>query len=103
MIKHVVMWRFKPEAEGQDKEANMARLAEQLLALRAVIPELESMEIGTDIGIGRDPYDMVLITTFENEEAMHRYENHPAHKAVSAFCGLIREGRASVDFEFERA
>lgn len=103
MIKHIVMWRFKAEAEGQPKEVNLKKHAENLLALRAVIPELESLEIGTDIGIGRDPYDMVLITTFENVEAMHRYENHPAHQAVAAFCGLVRESRASVDFEFERA
>ncbi|MDD2534823.1 MAG: Dabb family protein [Eubacteriales bacterium] len=103
MIKHIVMWRFPAEADGKSKAENMAQLTESLFALRAIIPEIESMEIGTDIGIGRDPFDMVLVTTFENEEALERYQEHPEHKLVSAFCGRIRESRASIDFEFERA
>lgn len=102
MIKHIVMWKFKPEAEGQTKQQNMDQLAESLLALRPIIPELQSMEIGQDIGIGRDSYDMVLITTFADEAALERYQHHPEHKLVSALCAKIRDERASVDFEFER-
>jgi len=102
MIKHVVMWKFKAEAEGQTKAQNMDQLAEALLALRPIIPELESMEIGQDLGIGREPFDMVLITTFADADALDRYQHHPAHKAVSAFCARIRDERATVDFEFDR-
>ncbi len=102
MIKHIVMWKFKAEAEGQTKVQNMEQVAESLLALRSIIPELESMEIGQDLGIGREPFDMVLITTFADAEALERYQHHPAHKAVSAFCAKVREARATVDFEFDR-
>ena len=102
MIKHIVMWKFKAEAEGQTRQQNMDQLAESLLALRPIIPELESMEIGQDLGIGREPYDMVLITTFADEEALARYQHHPAHQAVSGFCAKIREERTTVDFEFDR-
>jgi hypothetical protein len=102
MIKHIVLWKFKDEAEGQTKDQNMDQLAESLLALRAVIPELESMEIGADIGVGRDTFDMVLVTTFADEQALARYQEHPAHKAVSEFCGKVRSDRASIDYEFER-
>lgn len=102
MIKHIVMWKFKEQAEGQTKEQNMKHVAESLMNLRAVIPELESMEIGQDIGLGRDPFDMVLITTFADAEAMDRYQHHPEHKTVSTFCAKVREDRATVDYEFDR-
>jgi len=56
------------------------------------------MEIGEDIKIGRDPWDMVLIMTFDDAEALGLYQNHPAHKAVSAFVAKVRSNRACVDF-----
>ncbi len=38
------------------------------------------MEIGQDIGVGRDTFDMVLVTTFDDAEALERYQHHPAHR-----------------------
>ena len=98
MLKHIVMWRFQGQAEGKSKQEHMAWIKEHLLALQPVIPELLSMEIGQDIGVGRDTYDMALVTTFENAETLAFYQNHPAHKAVSAYVGKVRIARASVDY-----
>ena len=42
-------------------------------------------------------YDAVLISEFENREALERYKNDPRHKAVSALCKSIRTDRAAVD------
>ena len=98
MIRHVVMWSFLDEAEGAAKKANMARIRESLLALQPVIPEILEMEIGEDIGIGRDTWDMVLITCFDSAAALEHYQHHPAHKAVSAFVAKVRKNRACVDF-----
>ena len=50
MIKHVVMWRFKEEAEGRTKLENMEELKRQLLALIPLIPEIKKMEILTKSG-----------------------------------------------------
>ncbi len=98
MIRHVVMWSFQDQAEGADKKANMARIRESLLALRPIIPEILDMEIGEDIGIGRDTWDMVLITTFASAETLNHYQHHPDHKAISAFVAKVRQNRACVDF-----
>ena len=100
MIKHIVMWTFSDQAEGKSRQENMELVSQSLLDLKPVIPEILSMEIGQDIGVGRDPYDMVLITTFADEEALERYQQHPSHKAVSAYVGKIRTARGVVDFHF---
>ena len=37
MIRHVVMWKFKAEAEGKTREENMAIVRERLYALLPVL------------------------------------------------------------------
>lgn len=100
MIKHIVLWTFREQAEGHSKQENIDFVKASLLALRPVIPELLSMEIGQDIGVGRDTCDMALVTTFADAAALEIYQNHPAHKAVSAYVAKVRVSRACVDFEF---
>ena len=98
MIKHVVMWKFHDQAEGKSREENMAFIRAKLTALKPVISQLLSMEIGSDTGVGRDTYDMVLITTFENTDALEAYQQHPEHKKVSEYVAKVRKARACVDF-----
>lgn len=98
MLRHVVMWTFKDQAEESGKKASMARIRDSLLALRPVSPEILQMEIGEDIGIGRDLWDMVLVMTFADAAALDRYQHHPEHKKVSAFVATVRDRRACVDF-----
>jgi hypothetical protein len=98
MLRHVVMWTFKEMAEGADKNANMGRVRDALLALKPIIPEIRQMEIGEDIGIGRDPWDMVLVMGFDDAAALGRYQHHPEHKKISGFVAKVRDMRACVDF-----
>ncbi len=98
MIKHIVMWRFKEYAQGNTKSENMRLFREGLEALTAIIPELKTLEIGTDELKSESSYDMIMISTFDSFEALDTYKNHPEHKKVSAFCKEIRENRTAVDF-----
>ena len=43
MIRHIVMWKFKEEAEGKTKRENMLFVKDQLYALPALIPEIKKM------------------------------------------------------------
>ncbi len=92
MIKHVVMWKFKP---GQ--EAAMHRFLEALAALKDEIQEIRSMEIGVNQNSGNNA-DAVLIMTFDSMEALEKYKTDPRHVRVSALCREIREERRAVDF-----
>ena len=100
MIIHVVMWKFKENAEGCGKMENAARIKEMLEALDGVIPQIQSLEVGLNIN-GRDPkaYDAVLVCRFRNMEDLELYKSHPEHKKISAFCKLVRESRVAVDYE----
>lgn len=100
MIIHVVMWKFKENAEGCGKMENAARIKEMLEALYGVIPQIQSLEVGLNIN-GRDPkaYDAVLVCRFRNMEDLELYKSHPEHKKISAFCKLVRESRVAVDYE----
>ena len=93
MIRHIVMWKFRPGTEAEQK-----RFLDGLRSLQGVIPQLLKSEVAVNVGEGN--YDAVLISEFESLEALDTYKNDPRHKAVSALCKSIRTDRAAVDYEF---
>ncbi len=99
MITHIVMWKFLEEAGGRTRAENMARVRVLLESLPPVIPQILSLELREDIGVDRDPFDMVLITRFANLADLQIYQNHPEHQAVSRFVTQVRSQRAVVDYE----
>lgn len=98
MIKHIVMWKFKDEAEGKTRKENMAKAKEILFALVDIIPELKKMEIGEDITHSDMSMDLVLLTEFETVEDMKIYAVHPEHLKVSKFIRSVIETRRVIDY-----
>ena len=96
MIKHIVLWKLKPEAEGHTAQENALWIKEHLEALMGVVSELLSCEVGINIVDGN--YDACLISTFESLEALDVYKKHPAHIEISTYCKKIRESRVACDF-----
>ena len=92
MVKHIVMWKFKP---GTEKEMN--EFLEGLRGLYGVIPQIREQEIGVNCAPGN--YDAVLISLFDDMEALGTYKNDPRHVAVAGLCKAIREDRVAVDYE----
>ena len=92
MIRHIVMWKFRPGTETERRQ-----FLDGLMGLQGVIPELLKCEVAEAVG---DSYDAVLVSEFESLEALLRYNNDPRHQAVSALCKSIRTDRAAVDYEF---
>lgn len=78
MLVHIVMFQFKEE----NKEANLARVKAMLEALPQKIDTLKSMEVGIDISRSERSFDMVLISTFDDQEGLNVYAPHPAHQEV---------------------
>lgn len=93
MIRHIVMWKFRPDTEAEQKA-----FLEGLRGLQGVIPQLKRSEVAVNVGQGN--YDAVLVSEFESLEALDAYKNDPRHKAVSALCKSIRTDRVAVDYEF---
>lgn len=99
MLKHIVMWRFVDGAEGKSRLEHARWMKEHLEALVGIVPQIRSMEVGVNCATGVNSYDAVLISVFDNKEAMEAYKVHPAHVAVSDYCKKVRESRVDVDFE----
>ena len=93
MVRHVVMWKFRPGCEAQ-----AAEFMEKLAALQGVIPEIRAMQVVKDASGREDYYSAMLISDFDSFEDLNTYQNDPRHKAVSALCKEIRESRAAVDY-----
>jgi quinol monooxygenase YgiN len=100
MIKHIVIWRLKEHAEGQDRNTNARQIKEQLKALRGVIPGLVKLEVGLELD---NPHaeqgHVVLYSVFENRVSLQTYASHPQHKKVAAFIKAVAEERRCVDYE----
>lgn len=96
MIKHIVMWKFKDEAQGASRDENIAKAFEMLTALSERLDIIKHLEVHKNEGKGS--FDAVLITEFESFEDLAAYTVHPEHKKISAFVSSVREDRASVDY-----
>lgn len=92
MIKHVVMWKFRPGTEAEQEQ-----FLGGLRALQGVVPQLLQSEVARNVGARN--YDAVLVSEFNSLEDLEAYKNDPRHKAVSALCKSIREDRVAVDYE----
>lgn len=93
MIRHIVMWKFRPGTEAEQEQ-----FLTGLRGLQGVVPQLLCSEVAVNVGEGN--YDAVLVSEFESLEALEAYKNDPRHKAVSQLCKSIRVDRVAVDYEF---
>lgn len=99
MLKHIVMWQLKDEAEGNPRSANAELVKDKLEALQGRIPGLVSIEAGLDVSRTDSSADVVLYSEFESREALEAYQVHPEHEAVKAFIGAVTAARWVVDYE----
>lgn len=99
MLKHIVMWRFKDGAKGKSRVQHATWVKEHLEALMGVVPQIRSIEVGVASYQSDTSYDAVLISTFDNKEALDSYKVHPAHVAVAQYCEEVRESRVDIDYE----
>ena len=93
MIRHIVMWKFKPGTEEQ-----MQEFITRLRGLQGVIPQLLKSEVAVNVLPGN--YDAVLVSEFASLEDLETYKKDPRHVEVSKLCKSIRKDRVAVDYEF---
>lgn len=98
MIRHIVAWKLKAQAEGNTCAENALKIKEGLMGLQGVIPEIIDIEVGINEVPSEQAADIVLTVTFDSLEAMDRYQKHPEHENVAGFIGKVRETRTVVDY-----
>ena len=98
MLKHIVLFKLKENAEGATKEENARKIKAGLEALTGTIPQLRLMEVGINCIPGETAYDVAIYSEFADEKDLSLYMKHPEHVKVAEFIGKIRESRAVVDY-----
>lgn len=99
MVKHVILWKIKEEYTGEKLEEIKKGIKEGLEGLQGQIPGLIDIKVNTN-GLASSNVDVMLDSTFENEESLKGYAVHPAHVAVAD--GKVRPftaSRSCLDYE----
>ncbi|BAI74422.1 hypothetical protein AZL_a08910 (plasmid) [Azospirillum sp. B510] len=101
-VRHIVMWRVAG-ATAEEKRASMDKVKRGFESLRGVIPGMTHLEIGIDESRISYACDVVLVTEFENAEALDRYATHPEHARVRTALEGLRIDRHQVDYTLSPA
>ena len=99
MIKHIVMWKLKEQADGADRAANAREMKRRLDECAHIVPGILTFEVVIAQPGLEATYDVVLYSEFEDKAALDSYASHPTHKALVPFIGAIREARQCMDYE----
>ena len=99
LIKHLVLWKLKPEAHGRSAAENARAIKEKLEGLRGRVPGMLRIEVGIDFSRTDSSSDVALYSEFETRAALDAYQAHPDHKAVMPFILEARSERRLVDYE----
>lgn len=100
MIRHIVMWQLKDEAEGKSKQENAAIIKKSLEALEGIVPQLRSIKVGINMqGTPENNFDVVLNCTLDDLAALSAYQVNPEHQKVVAYIVKVVSARVCVDYE----
>ena len=80
MIRHVVVFRWKPEATAEQR----ALVATELARLPAVVGSIRSFTTGPDAGINQGNADFAVTADFDDEAGYLAYRDDPTHRAIIA-------------------
>lgn len=101
MIKHIVLWKLKENADGRSKTENAILLKKRLENLNGIIPGMRLLEVGINkMNTGNDEeVDVMLYSEFETMEALEAYYPHPEHVKLKDFVQAIRYERRVIDYQ----
>ena len=82
MVKHIILWTLKDEFDIAQKEVIKENIKAGLEGLYGKIPGLKEIKVYTN-GLASSTAEVMLDSTFENEESLKNYSVHPAHVDVA--------------------
>ena len=92
MVKHIVLYNFKPDVE---KTAAVKLIASALEPLVGKIPGLLHMEIRAAF----NGMDYALYSEFESREALSAYAVHPLHLETKDKFFHLLDSRVAADYD----
>lgn len=92
MISHVVLLTLQDPEDRDEAVARLAKLPES-------IPEIASMQVGTDTVGTEGASDIVLITTHGDSSSLNTYQSHTVHQEFLSWLRPRLASRSVVDTE----
>ena len=96
MIRHIVLFKFKPEVAEEERDSALKNLR----ALPEKIPVIREFEVGEDVVHSPRSWDYALVSVFDDLESLDEYQVNSDHVAAARRLRDMCESIASVDFEF---
>ena len=98
MVKHVIIWNFKEELTADERKAAATKIKEGIEGLMGKIDGLTEIKVYTN-ALASSSGDLILDSTFVDEEALKGYQVHPDHVAVATYVRSQVGSRACFDYE----
>ena len=99
MVKHIILWQLKDEFSEEEKMEIKKEIKEGLEGLQGKISGLLDIKVNI-CGLDSSNADLMLDSTFDNEQSLKEYAVHPEHVKVAD--GKVRpftKNRVCIDFE----
>jgi Stress responsive A/B Barrel Domain len=96
MIRHVVLFTWKPEATQEQKD----RVLTELRTLPPLMAGMRAFHAGPDAGLVAGNFDFAVVSDFDDAESYLAYRGHPAHRAViDERIAPIMASRSAIQYE----
>jgi Stress responsive A/B Barrel Domain len=97
MLRHVAMFKWRPETSQEQKDAARDALA----ALEGQVPSLRKMTVGHDIRRNTTTnWDMVLVADFDDVAGLEDYFAHPVMNAASDLVASVTQKEITARVQF---
>ena len=96
MVKHMIIWKLKPEFDTPERKAEIKSALEGLVGKIDGLLEMKILTEGFESSSG----SVMMDSSFESNEALKAYQAHPLHKDIAV--NLVRpsvENRLSFDYD----
>lgn len=99
MVKHIILWQLKDELSRSERKDIKEGIKAGLEGLKGKVPGLVDIQVNTE-PLNSSNADLMLDSTFENEEALKGYAVHPEHvKVADNKVRPFTKTRMCLDFE----
>ena len=97
MIRHAVLFTWKPEATEDEKQ----RVAIEVAKLPSMVPSVRAFASGPDAGLNQGNFDFAVTADFDDQAGYLAYRDDPGHREiVTRYLMPILANRAAVQFEY---
>ena len=99
MLRHIVWWTLKDEADGFTADQNAARVKEASASLSA-IPSVITVEVSIEVAEATStvPARVVLQSSHADAEGLRAYAEHPVHLESGKLVRVVCASRQSLDY-----